>query len=102
MSYLVAVPEILASSAGDVANLGAALSTANAAAATPTTTMLAAVGPVATADGSEATEAPAGPAGPAKEPATAVTGAPGTVVPHRRPGRVASQAAAPVECASAT
>ncbi|WP_136625846.1 PE family protein, partial [Mycobacterium attenuatum] len=42
MSYLVAVPEILASSAGDVANLGAALSAANAAAATPTTAMLAA------------------------------------------------------------
>nr|WP_208649046.1 PE family protein [Mycobacterium innocens] len=36
------VPEILASSAGDVANLCAALSAANAAAATPTTTMLAA------------------------------------------------------------
>ncbi|ARG77689.1 PE family protein [Mycobacterium kansasii] len=42
MSYLVAVPEILASSAEDVANLGAALSAANAAAATPTTAMLAA------------------------------------------------------------
>ncbi|MBY0388432.1 MAG: PE family protein [Mycobacterium pseudokansasii] len=42
MSYLVAVPEMLASSAGDVASLGAALSAANAAAAKPTTAMLAA------------------------------------------------------------
>src|SRR5262245_11693020 len=42
MSYLVAVPEILASSAGDMASIGSTLSSANAAAATPTTAILAA------------------------------------------------------------
>jgi len=31
MSYLVAVPDIFAASAGDLANIGAALSAANAA-----------------------------------------------------------------------
>src|SRR5882757_5629322 len=36
MSYLVAVPDVLASSAGDLANIAAALSAANAAAATHT------------------------------------------------------------------
>ena len=42
MSYLVAVPDIFASTAGDLANIGAALSAANAAAATPTTAIAAA------------------------------------------------------------
>ncbi|WP_239656288.1 PE family protein [Mycobacterium riyadhense] len=42
MSYLVTVPEILASSAADLANIGSALGAANAAAATPTTAILAA------------------------------------------------------------
>src|ERR1700747_1944215 len=42
MSYLVAAPEFLASAATDLSNIGSALSTANAAAATPTTGVLAA------------------------------------------------------------
>ncbi|WP_459797604.1 PE family protein, partial [Mycobacterium riyadhense] len=41
MSYLVTVPEILTSSAGELASIGSALNAANAAAATPTTAILA-------------------------------------------------------------
>ncbi|OQZ88820.1 hypothetical protein BST11_20620 [Mycobacterium alsense] len=44
MPHLVVIPEILASSAGNLANLGAALSAANAEAVGPTTAILAAGG----------------------------------------------------------
>jgi hypothetical protein len=42
MSYLSAAPEFLASAATDLANIGSALTDANAAAAAPTTGLLAA------------------------------------------------------------
>ncbi|MGA7053942.1 MAG: PE family protein, partial [Mycobacterium sp.] len=42
MSFLMAAPEVLLTAATDLASLGSTLSTANAAAATPTTTVLAA------------------------------------------------------------
>ncbi len=42
MSYVVAVPELLASAATDLERIGSTLSTANAAAAAPTTTVAAA------------------------------------------------------------
>ena len=42
MSYLVTAPEFLASAATDLSNIGSALTTANAAAAAPTTGLLAA------------------------------------------------------------
>src|ERR1700752_435659 len=42
MSYLVAAPEFLASAATDLSNIGSTLSAANAAAAAPTTGVLAA------------------------------------------------------------
>ena len=42
MSFVIAMPEALGTAATDLASLGSTLSTANAAAATPTTGMLAA------------------------------------------------------------
>src|SRR5208337_63208 len=42
MSYLVAVPELVASAATDLSNIGAALTDAHVAAAAPTTSVLAA------------------------------------------------------------
>src|ERR1700751_4192679 len=42
MSFVVAVPEVLGTAATDLASLGSTLSAANAAAATPTTGVLAA------------------------------------------------------------
>ncbi|KZS80234.1 Triacylglycerol lipase [Mycobacterium persicum] len=42
MSFLIALPDVVADAARDLAALGSTLSTANAAAATPTTTLLAA------------------------------------------------------------
>jgi PE family len=42
MSFVIAVPEALAAVANDVANIGSALGTAHAAAAAPTTGVLAA------------------------------------------------------------
>ena len=42
MSYVIAVPEMMASAATDLANIGSSLSEANAAAAAPTTGVLAA------------------------------------------------------------
>ena len=42
MSYVIAAPEMLAAAAADVAGIGSSLSEANAAAATPTTGVLAA------------------------------------------------------------
>jgi PE family len=44
MSYVVAVPEMLASAATDLECIGSALSAANAAAAAPTTAVVAAAG----------------------------------------------------------
>ena len=44
MSYVVAVPEFVASAASDLAGIGSGLSAAHAAAAAPTTTVVAAAG----------------------------------------------------------
>ena len=42
MSFVIAVPEVLGAAAADLVNLGSTLNTANAAAAAPTTGLLAA------------------------------------------------------------
>jgi hypothetical protein len=42
MSYVIAVPELISSAATDLANIGSSISEANAAAATPTMSVLAA------------------------------------------------------------
>jgi hypothetical protein len=44
MSYLVAVPEFVASAASDLSDIGSGLSAAHAAAAAPTTAVAAAAG----------------------------------------------------------
>ena len=44
MSYVVAVPEIVASAASDLSNIGSAVTAAHAAAAAPTTGVMAAAG----------------------------------------------------------
>jgi hypothetical protein len=44
MSFVLAAPEMLASAASDVAGIGSSLSAANAAAAAPTTGVVAAAG----------------------------------------------------------
>lgn len=44
MSYLVVVPELVAAAATDLANIGSSISAANAAAAAPTTALVAAGG----------------------------------------------------------
>lgn len=44
MSYVMAAPEMLAAAAGDVAGIGSTMTAANAAAALPTTAMVAAAG----------------------------------------------------------